>query len=330
MIVMGEGRVASKLRRSGQGQSQELEREVWSHQGPRGYRGGWAHRSASAMAMAIGWALLQAAGRAPPAGLAGAHAGGLALPVAAAAPGAQGEAEGGVEAQQVVVGIAEEMEKHLQAQDGQGSGDWMGRVVRSRPQPTLGVPTSCPGLSPPFFVPVSFCLMPSFSCCLSDPPPLLPSVHRTPLSSKHHLDLQPDPAALPHQPCLRRPRWAEAECSHSDWQAGALGESRHHTRIGSRTCIPCPGKGSPAGSGAGGLGLGSENRGAGLRGRPSPRASRQPSQEHQALLCVTLGTQRGVGPESCLRGAPGLTAHRGHTCDSSQRRNYSISPGKGS
>lgn len=97
------------------------------------------------------------------------------------------------------------------------------------------------------------------------------------------------PAARPHQPCLRKPQWAEAGCSHSDWQAGARGGSHHHTRTGSHTCIPCPGKGSPAGSGTGSSGLSSENRGARLRCGPSPHASTQPPHKNQALLLVTLG-----------------------------------------
>ena len=41
--------------------------------------------------------------------------------MAVAAAGAQGEAEGGVEAQQIVVGIAEEVQQHLQAR---GTGLW--------------------------------------------------------------------------------------------------------------------------------------------------------------------------------------------------------------
>lgn len=98
----------------------------------------------------------------------------------------------------------------------------------------------------------------------------LPPVLHTPLRSSSH-----SPAARPHQPCLRKPQWAEAGCSHSDWQAGARGGSHHHTRTGSHTCIPCPGKGSPAGSGTGSSGLSSENRWARLRCGPSPHASTQ-------------------------------------------------------
>lgn len=143
------------------------------------------------MAAAVGGTLLQAAVGAPPAALARALPGGPALPVAAAAPGAQGEAEGRVEAQQVVVGIAEEVQQHLQARDGHGSrdsGDWTGRVGCCCPHPTLGVPTSFLGLSPPFFVLVSFrqsdaksllrslCPSPSFvSFCVSTPPPTPPN-----------------------------------------------------------------------------------------------------------------------------------------------------------
>ena len=70
------------------------------------------------MAATVGWALLQAAVSAPPARLTDTHPRGLALPMAVAAPRAQGEAERGVEAQQVVVGIAEEVQQHLQAQGG--------------------------------------------------------------------------------------------------------------------------------------------------------------------------------------------------------------------
>lgn len=141
---------------------------MWSQiRAPGGRSGGWAHRSAGAVAATVGRALLQAAVRAPPAGLTGAHARGLALPVAAAAPGAQGEAEGGIEAQQVVVGITEEVEEHLQAQDGQGSGDWTARG--SAPVP---IPPRSPHL---LSLSLSTLLCP---CVLSDakslwlPPPL--------------------------------------------------------------------------------------------------------------------------------------------------------------
>lgn len=65
------------------------------------------------MTATVSRAFLQAAVRAPPAWLAGTHPWGLALPMVAAAPRAQGEAERGVEAQQVVVGIAEQVQQHL-------------------------------------------------------------------------------------------------------------------------------------------------------------------------------------------------------------------------
>lgn len=147
--------------------------------------------------------------------------------------------------------------------------------------PTLGVATSFLHLSLPFSAPVTFCLTPSPSCCLSVPP----CVCLPPWPSHCMEILQPQPTAGPHQPCPRKPRWVGGGCSHSDWQAGALAGSRRHTQTGSRTYTPCPGKGSPAGSGAGGLVLGSENRGAGLRRGPSPHASTQPTQEH--TLCST-------------------------------------------
>lgn len=238
------------------------------------------------MAAAVGWTLLQAAVRAPPAGLAGAHPGGPALPVAAAAPRAQGEAEGGIEAQQVVVGVAEEMQQHLGAQDGHSGTpgtrglDWEGGLLPSPPHP---------GRPHPLSWSLSTLLWPSLSCCLSAPAPLLSHLCidspllQTPPRPPARAPQSGPPTARPHQPCLRRPQWGEAECSHSDWQAGALGESPRHTRTGSRKCIPCPGKGSPAGSGAEGLGLGSESRGAGLRCGPSPRASMYPTQKYQGL-----------------------------------------------
>lgn len=122
------------------------------------------------MAATVGWTLLQAAVRAPPAGLAGAHPGGPALPVAAAAPRAQGEAEGGIEAQQVVVGVAEEMQQHLGAQDGHlgtpGTRglDWEGGLLLFPPHP------GCPH---PLSWSLSTLLWPSLSCCLSAPAPLL-------------------------------------------------------------------------------------------------------------------------------------------------------------
>lgn len=65
------------------------------------------------MAATVGRTLLQATVRAPPTWLAGTHPRGPALPMVAAAPRAQGEAEGGIEAQQVVVGIAKEVQQHL-------------------------------------------------------------------------------------------------------------------------------------------------------------------------------------------------------------------------
>lgn len=107
------------------------------------------------MAATVGWALLQAAVRAPPARLTDTHPWGLALPMAVAAPGAQGEAERGVEAQQVVVGIAEEVQQHLEAQGGWGSGAGLGEGP-PLPPPHPGVPASFLCLSPPLFVPLSF------------------------------------------------------------------------------------------------------------------------------------------------------------------------------
>lgn len=126
----------------------------------------------------------------------------------------------------------------------------------SHPHPTRRIPAS-------FLGSLSTLLCCQLSLAGSLPLPLFCFILCIePPSSKVHPELQPEtPTNQPHQPCLRRPRWVEAECSHSDWQAGALGESPHHTRTGSRKCIPCPGKGSPAGSGAGSLGLGRESRG---------------------------------------------------------------------
>lgn len=202
------------------------------------------------------------------------------MPMAAAAPGAQGESEGGIEAQQVVVGVAEEVQQHLWAQVGRVQGpDW--EVVHSCPTPTLEVPTSFLCLSPPISVPVSG-LMPCPSCCLSLPPWVhLPPLPHTALRSCSHIH-----TAQPHQPCPRKPQWVGAGCSHSDWQAGALGGSRRHTRTGSHTCTPCQGIGSPGGSGAGGSVLGGENRGARLRCGPFPHSSMQTTHKHQSLLCI--------------------------------------------
>lgn len=147
-----------------------------------------------------------------------------------------------------------------------GRWGWTRSGVCSYPRPTLGVPFTFPCLSPPFLIPISFRQMPSppTSCFFS------PVLH-SPLRSFDH-----SPTAWPHQPCLRKPRWAEAGCSRSDWQAGARGGSLRHTRTGSHMCIPCPGKGSPAGSGAGGSGLSSENRGPGLDLDPLPRLPGSP------------------------------------------------------
>ena len=166
---------------------------------------------------------------------------------------------------------------------------------------------------------------PAFRFPLCIHPPAL----RTPLGSSSH-----SPTAWPHQPCLRKPQWAEAGCSHSDWQAGARGGSHHHTRTGSHTCILCPGKGSPAGSGTGSSGLSSENRWARLRCGPSPHASMQRPHKHRALLLITLGW--GPKDESDLglafKGLPGSQPREVRAATArgteAQRRNYSIIPGK--
>lgn len=94
--------------------SQKLDRQVCSQiQAPEGQGTRTAHRGTGAMAATVGRALLQAAVRAAPAWLTGTHSCRLALPMVLAATRAQGKAEGGVEAQQIVVGIAEEVQQHL-------------------------------------------------------------------------------------------------------------------------------------------------------------------------------------------------------------------------
>lgn len=94
--------------------STKQQRWVWSQiRAPGRHSWGQAHRGTGAMAATVGWTLLQATVRAPPAWLTGTHPRGPALPMAAAATWAQGEAERSVEAQQVVVGIAEEVQQHL-------------------------------------------------------------------------------------------------------------------------------------------------------------------------------------------------------------------------
>lgn len=149
--------------------STKQQRWVWSQiRAPGRHSWGQAHRGTGAMAATVGWTLLQATVRAPPAWLTGTHPRGPALSMAAAATWAQGEAERSVEAQQVVVGIAEEVQQHLQAQSEQGSRDWTGRAVHACPTPPWGTP-------PPFLVPVSFSLMTIPSCC-----PLSPTLHLDP------------------------------------------------------------------------------------------------------------------------------------------------------
>lgn len=142
------------------------------------------------------------------------------------------------------------------------------------------------------------------------------------------------PAAQPHQPCPRKPRWAEAVCSHSDWPAGARGGSHRHTRTGSHKCILCPGKGSPGGSGAGSSGLSGENREAGLRRGPPLPTSTQPTHKHQALLLTMLGPQDESGLGFAFKGLPGSQPREDGAATArgteAQRRKDSISPGKGS
>lgn len=128
------------------------------------------------------------------------------------------------------------------------------------------------------------------------------------------------PAAQPHQPCPRKPRWAEAACSHSDWPAGARGGSHRHTQTGSRKCILCPGKGSPVGSGAGSSGLSSENREAGLRRGPSPSRLHAAHPQTPSPAPHNAGAPRRVRPGLCLQGAPRLPAQGGWGCNSKRDR----------
>lgn len=118
------------------------------------------------MAATVGLALLQAAGGAPPARLTDTHALGQAVTVTMAASRAQGETEGGIEAQQVVVGITEEVQQHLEAQ-------------RSQLWEAAGSPTSasvytflCPGVPWPGAIRLSLSLpqVPMQHTANPDPP----------------------------------------------------------------------------------------------------------------------------------------------------------------
>lgn len=193
--------------------------------------------------------------------------------------------------------------------------------------PTLGHPISCVCLSPPFFAPVSFRWVPTaLASCF--PLCVYPHDLHTSLGSSSH-----GPAAQPHQPCPRKPRWAEAVCSHSDWPAGARGGSHHHTRTGSRKCILCPGKGSPAGSGAGSSGLSGENREAGLRHGPSPSCLHAAHPQTPSPAPHDAGPKDKSGLGFAFKGLPGSQPREDGAAiarGTEAQRKDSISPGKGS
>ena len=112
--------------------------------------------------------------------------------MAAAATRAQGEAEGGVEAQQVVVGIAEEVQQHLQAW---GTGLWGGteRGLLLHPLP-WGTPS-------PVFVSLHLSLSPYPSDGCRVPRPRVSLCVSTPMSYALTWLLQPRPRS-PAPPTL--------------------------------------------------------------------------------------------------------------------------------
>lgn len=165
-------------------------------------------------------------------------------------------------------------------------------------------------------------------CPLCFPLCVYPHVLYTSLGSSSH-----GPAAKPHQPCLRKPRWAEAVCSHSDWPAAARGGSHRHTRTGSHKCILCPGKGSPVGSGAGSSGLRGENREAGLRHGPSPSCLHAAHPQTPSPAPHDAGSKDESALGFAFKGLPGSQPRENGAAIASgteAQRKDSINPGKGS
>lgn len=145
--------------------------------------------------------------------------------MAVAAPRAQGEAEGGVEAQQVVVGVAEEVQQHLWAQEGRAAAlNWGAghSCPIPTPRPQRGPHLLC--LSPPFSVPVS-CLMSSLCCCFSAPPCVDAPPHTVLHGDCPNTAHSPAPPTLPEEASMGGGRVLPLRLA----SRGARGESPSYT-----------------------------------------------------------------------------------------------------